>query len=162
LGLILFLMPPLFVVVMVMNGLLPANGTGPELLAARAVFVAFCCGLIFITVRFAFLIVPVAVAEDKPALSRSWSLSAGNFWRMLAVMLGAVGPVVFFNYFLEVLLAALMMPHSVGGLAAMLQQPGDLPLDAGLKFLVAPFITGLGVSASVFAYRALVRTDISA
>jgi hypothetical protein len=162
LGLILFLMPPLFVIVMVMNGLLPANATGPALLAARAAFLAFCCGLIFITVRFAFLIAPVAVAEDKPALARSWSLSAGNFWRMLAVMLGAAGPGVFLKYFLDVTLAALMMPHNVGGLAAMLQQPADLPLEAGLNFLVAPFIIGLGVSASVFSYRALVRTDISA
>jgi hypothetical protein len=36
------------------------------------------------------------------------------------------------------------------------------PLIAGLSFLVAPLMIGLTVSASVFAWRALIKTDITA
>jgi hypothetical protein len=139
-----------------------AQGMASQMQRALALMVAalVLCGLVFIAVRFAFLLAPVVVVEDKPALARSWLLSAGNFWRMLAVMVGSAGPAVLATLVLQMVVEVLAAPHG-GGLADLMQQPGDLPLEAGLKFLVAPFVLGLGVSASAFSYRALTRTDLS-
>jgi hypothetical protein len=158
LGLVLFLAVPIFVIELTVM----APGLTSPMQQALATIIAAVVlwGLLFIAVRFAFLLAPVVVVEDKPALARSWLLSAGNFWRMFAVMLGAAGPAVLVTLLVQAVLGNFTGPHE-GGFLELLQQPGDLPLDAGLKFLVAPFVLGLGVSASAFSYRALTRTDLS-
>ncbi|MEY4880013.1 MAG: hypothetical protein RJB62_1482 [Pseudomonadota bacterium] len=63
---------------------------------AGALFVSLTLLLLFIAVfvaalRIGFLLAPVVVAEGK-GLARSFQLSNGNFWRILAVLLVAILP----------------------------------------------------------------------
>src|ERR1700761_5566632 len=44
--------------------------------------------------RFFALLPAIAVGENTPVLRRSWMLSAGNFWRLLAVLAAIFGPVL--------------------------------------------------------------------
>ncbi len=43
--------------------------------------------------RLSFLIVPVAAVEHQASLMRSWSLTSGSAWRIVAIFLGTVLPV---------------------------------------------------------------------
>jgi hypothetical protein len=160
-GLVLFLIPPGLLLMMVGQNLL-AGGTGASgvrLLAAELAFFLLYGGLVYVTVRIAALLVPVVVAEDKPALTRSWTLSSQNFWRLLGVIVGTVGPVVLVTAAIE-----LALMQSVGGDASAQMSLGGgavAPQIAGLEFLLAPLLIGLFVSAGVFSWKALSRTDLS-
>jgi hypothetical protein len=119
-------------------------------------------GVIYIGVRLAFLVPAIVVAEEGPALARAWLLSAGNFWRLLAVALGALGPLVLT---LAVVLLGLISgsldphaPQTVESISAAAS--ANLPLTTGLQFVVAPLLIGLSVGASVFSWRELNRTDL--
>lgn len=48
---------------------------------------------LFIAVRFAFFLTPLAAAEEHVTLNRAWSLSRGNFWRLAVVHLALGIPV---------------------------------------------------------------------
>jgi hypothetical protein len=141
--------------------------TAVALLAAAA--------LIYIGVRLMFLVAPVTVAEGKVDLIRAWQLARGNFWRMLAVVIVTIGPVVIVSQLAFVAIvgpayiAALMsvfvgiFQAVAGGVAPppqLLQHLPDIssktPMLLGLGFLLAPFTYGLMFSAPAFAYRALV------
>ena len=86
---LLGLMVVLLVLVSVGSSLIFGAGAAMANLLALAVFYA---GLIFLGLRFGFLLPAVATDEDGPVLPRSWLLSAGNFWRMLAVLIAVVLP----------------------------------------------------------------------
>jgi len=161
-GLVLFLAPPALLLMVVGQNVL-AGGIGgasaPRLLGAELVFFLLYGGLVFVAVRIVSLLVPVVVAEDKPALTRSWTLSTKNFWRLLGVLVGTAGPVLLVTATVE-----LALMQSVGGDATAQMSLGGgsaAPLIAGLEFLLAPLLIGLFVSASVFAWKALSRTDLS-
>lgn len=49
---------------------------------------------IYISVKMSFFLAPVAIAEHKASLIRAWELSKGNFWRLLAVVLAIVIPIL--------------------------------------------------------------------
>jgi hypothetical protein len=49
--------------------------------------------MLYVAFRLSFLIAPVAAAEDKARLKRAWELSAGNFWRIFAIILAIIVPV---------------------------------------------------------------------
>lgn len=55
-------------------------------------FVIGYCGFIFCAMRFGFLLFPATIAEDRIALTRSWTLSHGNFWRMFWIALALLLP----------------------------------------------------------------------
>jgi hypothetical protein len=65
---------------------------GPIAVAA-IVFGVFFTFLYWMT-RLSFLVAPVVVAEGPRALQRSWELTRGNFWRIVAVSLAVVIPLV--------------------------------------------------------------------
>ncbi len=52
------------------------------------------CVLIYVFVRLSFLFIPAAVSEGEFGLTRSWELTRGNFWRIVAVGLAVLLPVV--------------------------------------------------------------------
>ena len=109
--------------------------------------------------RFFALLPAVVVAENHPVLRRCWALSAGNFWRLLAVLAAIFGPILLLFNLLEALLTgggpqlAGNDPEQIRQAVAQLRHV--LPLISGLGFLISPLIVGLFAGASVSAWRAL-------
>jgi hypothetical protein len=109
--------------------------------------------------RFFALLPAIVVGEKSPVLRRAWMLSAGNFWRLLAILAAILGPIfILFN-----LLDMALMGHGAaltGGEQEQMRQAvararDVLPLISGLGFLISPLIVGLFAGASVSAWRAL-------
>ena len=118
-------------------------------------------GVFYVLLRFVFLLPALAVHEEGPLLPRSWSLSAGNFWRILAIALATVGPVVLVGALAQLALEgqdALVpaMASSSAMMAAELHRMSlNMPVNAGISFLLAPLILGLSAGASAAALQAL-------
>jgi hypothetical protein len=130
-------------------------GAGLELLAALAAL-----GVLYVGLRFAFLLPAVAVSEEGPVLPRSWKLSEGNFWRILAVMLATMGPVLLVAALAELLLERPSLPPGANNATALAaaelhNMSANMPITQGLSFLIAPLLLGLVSSASVLAFSAL-------
>ena len=135
--------------------------------AATAIAILGAAALLYALVRLSFLVAPVTVAEEHINLGRGWSLTRGNFWRILAVML-AIGLPIFVVYAIGA--TALMggelaapVPAGIAGNEAKLLQHmmqivnRHLPELTGLELVLAPFSLGLNLGAAAFAYRALVQ-----
>ena len=109
--------------------------------------------------RFFALLPAIVVAENTPVLRRAWMLSAGNFWRLLAVLVAIFGPL----FVLFIGLETILMGHgpTLGGnqqelaVATVARARDVLPLVSGLGFLISPLVVGLFAGASVSAWRAL-------
>jgi hypothetical protein len=121
--------------------------------------VAFYAVVALVMPRFFALLPAIAVGETTPVLRRAWMLSAGNFLRLLAVMLAIFGPIL-------LLCAGVDMALMQRGVTftgdeqeqirtALDRARATLPLISGLWFLVSPLIVGLFAGASVSAWRAL-------
>jgi len=110
--------------------------------------------------RFLLLLPAIAVQETGPALRRAWALSAGNFWPLVAVLIGL---------FLPLLVVFVLIDAGMGerGLAvaggspqlqvadAIKHMQGTLPITCGLSFLFSPLVVGLLASASLSIWRTL-------
>jgi hypothetical protein len=110
--------------------------------------------------RFLMLLPAVAAAETAPALRRCWTLSAGNFWRLLAVLMAIFVPVVLIAAVAETLLAGPSPALNTGSdkmlmLSGLMRARQVLPLMSGLSFLFSPVLIALFCGASVSAWRAL-------
>lgn len=132
----------------------------PQMLAL--VLVLYGVILLFMP-RFFALLPAISVGETEPVLRRAWQLSAGNFGRLLLVLIAVFGPVFIVFGVLEMLLASqLPMPPIPAGatekvqmVAAVTRAQKMLPFMSGLAFLIYPLIIGLFSGASVSAWRAL-------
>ncbi len=139
-----------------------AAGAMTLALLAEVAVLLVLSGLVYIGVRMVFLVPAIVVAEQGPVLARAWILSADNFWRLLAVALGALAPLMLMM--LTVLLGVVsgsLDPHAqqtAESLSAAIS--ANMPLITGVQFVVAPLLIGMAVGASVFSWRALSRTDI--
>lgn len=113
--------------------------------------------------RFFLLLPAISVGETVPVLRRAWQLSAGNFGRLLLVLIAVFGPVFILFGILEMLLASqLAMPAMPTGatekaqmVAAVTRAQKTLPFVSGLGFLIYPLIIGMFSGASVSSWRAL-------
>jgi len=110
--------------------------------------------------RFLMLLPAVAVAETGPALRRCWALSAGNFWRLLAVLVAMILPVLVLFAGAEALLASAAPPLDTASdkmlmISGLMRARQVLPLMSGLSFLFSPFLVALFCGASISAWRAL-------
>ena len=174
----LYLLVILFVlVVAVVVGGLAAIGTtvtksnptlaGPIGLGVVAGGLAGACFVIYAAVRLSFLIVPSVVDGGEFGLTRSWQLTRGNFWRIVAVGLATLLPIMLVvgvvelsilgrGAFVPDLKATGETADSLRGLAVQMRtMQSHMPVLMGLSFVVSPFLYGLMFSASAFAYRAL-------
>jgi hypothetical protein len=155
--------------------------SGGWLLPATIAAIAVLCAaaLAYVGLRLVFLVAPVTIAEGKVDLIRSWQLARGNFWRVVAIVLVTLGPVIVVS---QIAFTAIVGPGyvaamysvfvglfqaAVGGVAPpaqLFQSLPDIssktPLLLGLGFLLAPLSYGLMFSAPAFAYRALVGTPL--
>jgi hypothetical protein len=166
-GLVAFLLIPITIAGLLFSSVLsfavpgrgsvpPLAGMGLELLAVLAYL-----GILYIGLRFVFLLPAVAVSEEVPVLPRAWKLSAGNFWRILGVVLATAGPVKLIAVIAEIALEGpqALMPDftsSSAMAAAQLHSMSlNMPLSQGIGFLIAPLMIGLLSSASVACLAAL-------
>ena len=123
--------------------------------------------IVYIMVRVTFLQPPIAVAEEHGVIRRSWELGKGNFWRMFAVLLGIVIPLMIVQFIIQITLfssLAIAPPPedaSPAELAAFMTQMATemvavLPLLVPIAIVFYAAFIALIVSASAFAYRSLV------
>lgn len=123
--------------------------------------------LIYALVRLSFLIVPIAVAEKRIGLIRSWELTKGNFWRIIGVWLVTLLPLFVVEM---VFVFALVAPAatSIAGAARHGQAAMDAQMQLVLRdypkylpwlwltgFALSPILYGLWLAPAAFAYRAL-------
>jgi hypothetical protein len=152
-GLCVMLVLPVFVVG---EAALKASGVGAGPAQTGLVFYAI---IALAMPRFFALLPAIAVGESSPVLRRAWMLSAGNFWRLLAVLLAIFGPILLLCTGVDMVLmgrgAALSGDEQEQMRTLLARARATLPLISGLWFLVSPLIVGLFASASVSAWRAL-------
>ena len=159
LGVVGFLFALLIIVSTVLGAALGARSISANLISLGFFYVA----MIFFGLRFAFLLPAVAVEETGPVLARSWILSNGNFWRMLAIFLAVALPVRFLMVAVEVALEGpgILMPQFITSTAMVAVQMHavnqNMPITAGILFFVAPLFLGLILGASAHAFQTLKR-----
>ncbi len=148
---------------------LVAMGGGSVLsnLLATVLVLAGFGALIYIVLRFGFLLIPVTVIENRVDLIRGWTLAQRNFWRVLLVVVAVAGPIwaikIGCAYALMGKDLAASLPP-IGSGDQVIQQHAHMLEDVirhhmpqllGIWLILVPFEIGLTVSASAFGYRAL-------
>jgi hypothetical protein len=157
LGVAGFLFALLLIVSMASAAILGVGTVNASLIS----LVIFYVCLIFFGLRFGFLLPAVAVAEEGPVLPRSWVLGAGNFWRILGVFVALILPVRLAMILAQAALEgpAMLTPKlftSTAMVAAQIHVASqNMPITAGILFLVAPLLLGLLLGASAHAFRIL-------
>lgn len=159
----LFLMPPL--ILLQMSGGALVAGAGGQQSAAALLALPLIAGTVYFAVRLMALLFPMVLTEEKSIIVRAWTLTAGNFWRLLGAFLGALLPI----YIVMMVVLAFVLRDAIPTTGAMptaeavrAVQDAHLPIITGIQFVVAPLLIGLAVGVSVFSFKALTRTDISA
>ncbi len=146
------------------NGMAKTPAAAGLALGLLVFLLAGLCALLFVAVRLVFLLPPVVVAEHRMSVARGWELTRGNFWRIILIWVATLLPVLLIVFGAE--LAVMGPDYFFSGLnptaslteqANRMQEMGKhLPLLYGVSFLLSPFMTGLTLGASAYAYRALV------
>lgn len=155
----------------VLGSVIPATPglSGPQRTLGVGLLITLCLSplLLFLMVRLSFLVVPCALTEGKFGIESSWQLTRGNFWRIIAIGLAVIIPLLLVTAIIEIaILGPDYFQHSMGMLADKAAQArhqaeqirtaaAKLPYLMGLYFIMAPFSYGLTFGASAFAYRAL-------
>lgn len=131
-------------------------------------------------VRVAFLLNPIVIAEQRISLRRSWALGAGNFWRIVAILLAVMLPIMT----VQILIMFVFLGHGFPPTAPIHATADQLAANRALVAawnadlqkrmldywylvypayaLIAALFYGLGCGAQCFAYRALVPKAPSA
>ncbi len=137
-----------------------ARSQGLEQGVSALVMLALVAGTVLLAARLLALAPAIAAGETAPVLRRAWTLSAGNFWRLVGVLLALFLPLFLFSLVLELGLAqkdaapAGATP-ALQVIAAMMHARQILPLTCGLSFFFSPLVIGLYCGASVSAWRAV-------
>jgi len=156
-GVALFLLPGYLLMLLSTGRAEAAGAASAQGGVALLVTLLLALALIYFSVRLSALLLPVVLAEEKSVLVRAWTLTAGNFWRLLGVFVGVAVPVYLVVIFAMAAIigggltpGAMPTPDEVSAL-----QQANMPLISGLKFFVAPLVLGLTASASVICWRGL-------
>ena len=141
---------------------------GPVSQVATAIALPGILFVIYLAVRFGFILVPAVVAENRIDFARIWTLTRGNFWRIFAVVLAIAIPLWFVECAsglaimgkdLEAALPPVQttdpqaIQHHVEALEDVFHR--HMPELLFIWLIMAPFSLGLTLSASASAYRAL-------
>lgn len=116
---------------------------------------------VVLSARFLILAPAIAAGETMPVLRRAWTLSAGNFWPLLGVLVSLFLPLLLFFVALEAGLGQTGMAPAEGAtpeaqmVSALIRARQMLPLTCGLSFFFSPLVIGLFCGASLSAWRAL-------
>ena len=144
----------------------PLN-VGPEAQELTlAAFLAAMIGLaaftyVFVSVvRIGFFLPATVVAEKNTGLKRSYDLTQGNFLRVLAVVFVLALPLLALTMASDYLLLGEdygLAGESAGEALTPVQDASGSLLWQALSMAIFVVVTGLMVSASAFAYRAIVQ-----
>jgi hypothetical protein len=163
-GITLLFVLGLFEGLQLLRSLVPGPTVMKAVLGAAGVLGAIA--IVYSVIRLSFLLIPVVVVESRLGLVRSWELCEGNVGRIVVIGIAVLGPAALFAGFAE---AAVLGPsyflsaaHVGNKLAAGSQQllalRSNLPLLTGIYLVMAPFLIGLQIAPSAFAYRKLAVT----
>ena len=123
--------------------------------------------LVYIFVRLSFLFIPSAVNEGEFGLTRSWELTKGNFWRIFAVGMAVLMPLLLVEAATEFFILG---PAYFAAMADQIRDTANaaryaavqshivqtrLPLLLGMGLILAPIMQGLLFAPAAFAYRIL-------
>jgi hypothetical protein len=156
----------------VITGILIVGGQGVRILLLRFGYAPFwgyigqfilLLAMMWIVIRIGFFVGPVGVDRTSGQIvGRSWEVSAGNFWRLLAVSIVCVLPGAFAYLLGEYMLRATGVIHIVGAINSLAALAGALHqmLVSLVLLLSASYVVcAIAISAaSAFAYRALLNT----
>lgn len=161
LGLVGFLVLPL-ILVSIVAAFLGAQATEERMMAAvGGLYLLYLAGTIFFGLRFGLVMPALAVSENNPLLTRAWTLTAGNFWRLLLVALALFIPVEALSILIQLAVQGPAAFRSTGELSTAMAAAQahamamNMPLTSGISFLVAPLVLGLVLGAGASVYRAL-------
>lgn len=151
------------IMVLILANIAMTAGTrahGLEQGVSAVMMLALVVGTVLLAARVLALAPAIAVGETAPVLRRAWALSAGNFWRLVGVLLALFLPVLLFSVLLELGLgqkgaATAATTPALQVIAAMMHARQILPLTCGLSFFFSPLVIGLYCGASVSAWRAV-------
>jgi hypothetical protein len=144
---------------------------GPAALVASLTALPGIVFILFLAIRFGFLLVPAVVTENRLDFAHIWALTKGNFWRIFAVVAAIAIPL----WLIEVTSALALMgrelqaalPPAQTSDPQVIQQHLSMIEDVfrrhmaelmGIGLILAPFSLGLSLAASASAYRALTGT----
>jgi hypothetical protein len=129
--------------------------------------------LIYVAVRMSFVLTPVVVAERRISLGRGWSLTKGNFWRIVIIVMAILVPILIVDFiylvwfwpdWLVIIKDPDAIPAGAQNPAVLMKQVADRMQQ--FWFIVYPFsiiftllFFALLIGASAFAYRALVPDE---
>ena len=168
----------IFIIAAIVLGIVLKMAALPKAIAALAVLLGILIGyggFIYIVCRFYFLLAPIAIAEERIALSRAWNLTKGNFWRIFLIVLAIFIPVIVVEY--AVMFATIglppALPHGTGPEAMRALQEAKLAWNLAmfaamqkywyaalpLFFVLMVFWLGTSCGAQVFAYRKLTEDE---
>lgn len=139
----------------------PAAGAIAALAGVIGVFL-----MIYAVVRFGYLLVPSVVVDGQFGLTRSWQLTKGNFWRIIAIMLGTLLPLMLVSDIATALVMGPLPPPSTvqpTDLAGVARIWADqlkmtlphLPALMGVSLVLAPLGYSLLFTPAALAYRIL-------
>jgi hypothetical protein len=150
-------LPPMLVIVIVGGsasmglaaGGVGGSGTGPLVVElVKAIAVIF---ILLLQTRLA-LWLPAAALDQKLTLMEAWVIGRGNSWRLVAILLLSVAPIM---------LLAILVGAAVGAIAQMSGLAGTLTFRFGAAlalFFVYYLVIAASVSALSISYRELRRT----
>jgi hypothetical protein len=134
---------------------------------AVLLIVAIELGIFYAYLRLTYLMIPVSVAEGKFGVFRSWQLTKGNFWRIFAILIVTMLPLVV----LEIVAVLVLLGPAIAQFASQISgHPSDPGPALGVfmqsmwhsymytwpvGLAIAPVVCGLLFGQAAFAYRAL-------
>jgi len=151
------------------------SGTAEKLILALVSaigVIVVLCGTAYAAVRLSFLLAPVAVAEQRVTIVRGWQLTRGNFWRIFAILLSVLIPLIMLDliYVYAIYGRDFLPPMGAGPDALAQWQQHQQQVAAAamertqqywyiiypLGLLIGAVLYGLFAAISAFGYRALV------
>ncbi|MGQ0742222.1 MAG: hypothetical protein ACT4OG_08025 [Alphaproteobacteria bacterium] len=143
-----------------------------------AAFLTILALAAYISIRLNFFLPPLIVSEKKLDLLRSWTLSKGNVWRILAIYVSLVPPLVALAMIAgaaKVIAFFVLLPNWVGAIRERLSALADwnafsilaqdalprLPPLIAASFLLYVLFSAMLYAATARAYRGIVATGIA-
>ncbi|MBL6939909.1 MAG: hypothetical protein ISS15_19390 [Alphaproteobacteria bacterium] len=123
--------------------------------------------MIYAVVRLGYLLVPSVVVDGQFGLTRSWQLTKGNFWRIVAILLATLMPLALISDVASALVigslptaADATQPTDLAGVARIWadqlhETMPHLPALMGVSLVLAPLGYSLLFTPAALAYRIL-------
>jgi hypothetical protein len=145
-------------------------------MVTKLVMLGVFCAFIYVGLRLSFLLAPVCIAEHRITVIRSWRLTRGNFWRIIAMLLAVLLPLLIvecgylYAFYGTNLIPPIGQPMTPEAMAEFHQQQliliaskrmqsyWYLTYPLGLLFALVMYGSFAGLSA--FAYEEVVAFDL--